>query len=64
MTIRIDATSSRVTGARLMTVSAVLGGALALAGLGAFGNLAGGPADGNAGPGITTVELAQPLAQH
>jgi hypothetical protein len=57
---RIDAAlTRRVTGARLTAASAVLGGALALAGLGAFGDLAGAPAEGNVGPGIATVELSQ-----
>ena len=61
--IRTDAAlTRRVTGARLVTASAVLGGALALAGLGAFGNLAHTPADGNVGPGITTVELSQAVS--
>jgi hypothetical protein len=61
VTIRTDAAFSRcVTGARLVTTLAVLGGTLALAGLGSFGDLTGGPADGNS-PGIVTVELSQPL---
>jgi hypothetical protein len=59
VTIRTDAAlTRRVTGARLVTASAVLGGALALAGLGAFGNVADGPAGGNVGHGIGTVELS------
>ena len=59
MTIRTDAALSRsVTGARLVTTLAVLGGTLALAGLGAFGDLTAGPTDGSA-PGIVTVELSQ-----
>jgi hypothetical protein len=63
MTIRTDAAlDRRITGARLVTASAVLGGALALAGLGAFGNVADTPADGNVGPGIATVELSQPIS--
>ena len=62
MTIRTDAAlSRRVTGARLVTTLAVLGGTLALAGLGSFGDLTPGPADGNS-PSIVTVELSQPLA--
>ena len=62
MTIRTDAAfSRRVTGARLVTTLAVLGGTLALAGLGSFGDLTAGPADGNS-PSIVTVELSQPLA--
>ena len=48
MTIRTDAAfSRRVTGARLVTTLAVLGGTLALAGLGSFGDLTAGPADGS-----------------
>lgn len=59
MTIRTDAAlSSRVTGARLVTTLAVLGGTLALAGLGSFGDLTAGPVDGGV-PGIVTVELSQ-----
>jgi hypothetical protein len=62
VTIRTDAAlTRRVTGARLMTATAVLGGALALAGLGALGGLTATPADGNVGPGITTVELSQEI---
>jgi hypothetical protein len=59
VTIRTDAAlTRRVTGARLVTTLAVLGGTLALAGLGAFGDLAAGPAHGGA-PGLVTVELSQ-----
>jgi Pyruvate/2-oxoacid:ferredoxin oxidoreductase gamma subunit len=62
VTIRTDAAlTRRVTGARLVTASAVLGGALALAGLGAFAQPQP-PAAGNVGPGISTVELAQPIS--
>jgi hypothetical protein len=53
------ALTRRVLGARLTAATAVLGGALALAGLGAFGDLGDAPAAGNVGPGITTVELSQ-----
>ena len=61
VTIRTDAVlNRRVTSARLVTASAVLGGALALAGLGAFAQPQH-PA-GNVGPGISTVELAQPIS--
>ncbi len=57
---RIDAAlTRRVTGARLTAASAVLGGTLALAGLGAFGDVYGAPTMGNVGPGIATVELLQ-----
>jgi hypothetical protein len=60
---RADAALTRsVTRARLAVVASVLGGTLALAGLGAFGDLSGAPADGNVGPGIATVELSQPVA--
>lgn len=52
----------RVLRARLVVASAVLGGTLGLAGLGAFGDLAGAPAQGDAGPGITPVELSLPVA--
>jgi hypothetical protein len=59
VTIRSDAAlTRRVTGARLVTTLAVLGGTLALAGLGTFGDLTAGPADG-AGTGTVTVELSQ-----
>ena len=58
MTIRSDAAlTSRVTGARLVTALAVLGGTLALAGLGTFGDLSAGPA--HTSPGLVTVELSQ-----
>jgi hypothetical protein len=60
--IRTDAAlSRRVTGARLVTTLAVLGGTLALAGLGAFGDLADAPADGGART-LVTVELSQGIA--
>jgi hypothetical protein len=63
VTIRTDAAvTRRVTVARLVTASAVLGGALALAGLGAFGTAAHAPADGDVAPGISTVELSQPIS--
>jgi hypothetical protein len=59
---RTDAAlTRRVLRARLVVASAVLGGTFALAGLGAFGDLAGAPA-GNVGPGIATVELSQPVS--
>ena len=62
MTIRTDAALSRsVTGARLVTTLAVLGGTLALAGLGSFADLTAGPADGNS-PTIVTVELSQAVS--
>ena len=62
MTIRSDAAlTSRVTGARLVTALAVLGGTLALAGLGAVGDLSGAPAH-STGPGLVTVELSQPVS--
>jgi hypothetical protein len=58
---RTDAAlTRRVLRARLAVAAAVLGGTFALAGLGAFGDLAG-PAEGNVGPGITTVELSQAI---
>ncbi|WP_116449466.1 hypothetical protein [Blastococcus litoris] len=60
---RTDAAlTRRVLRARLVVASAVLGGTVALAGLGAFGDLSGAPAQGNVGPGIATVELSQPVA--
>ena len=63
MTIRTDAAMTRrVTAARLVTASAVLGGALAFAGLGAFAQPH--TPSGNVGPGISTVEFAQPIGQH
>ena len=59
MTIRTDAAlTRRVTGARLVTTLAVLGGTLALAGLGAFGNAA--PA--HDAPGLVTVELSHAVS--
>ena len=58
MTNRSDAAlTRRVTGARLVTTLAVLGGTLALAGLGTFGDLIAGPA--HTSPGLVTVELSQ-----
>jgi hypothetical protein len=52
------ALNRRVTGARLVTVLAVLGGTLALGGVGAFGDLDGGaPANG-----IVTVELSEAVS--
>jgi hypothetical protein len=64
VTIRTDAAlTRRVTGARLMAISAVLGGAFALAGLGAFGDLTdGGPQPGQVGGGLVTVELSEAAA--
>jgi hypothetical protein len=63
MTNRTDAAlTRRVTGARLVTALAVLGGTLALAGLGTFGNLSDGPADGGAGNGLVTVELSESVS--
>jgi hypothetical protein len=63
VTNRTDAAlTRRVTAARLVTVSAVLGGTLALAGLGAFGGLVESPAEGDVGPGIVTVELSQAVS--
>ena len=60
---RTDAAlTRRVLRARLTVVAAVLGGTLAFAGLGAFGDLSGAPAGGNVGPGIATVELSQPVS--
>jgi hypothetical protein len=60
VSLRTDAAlTRRVTGARLVVSTAVLGGAFALAGLGAFGDLDdGGIPAGNVGPGIATVELS------
>ncbi len=59
---RTDAAlTRRVHGARPGVVAAVLGGTLALAGLGAFGDLSGAPAEGDVGPGIATVELSRAL---
>jgi hypothetical protein len=60
---RTDAALTRsVIRARLVVAASVLGGALALAGLGAFGDLSGAPADGDVAPGIATVELSQPVS--
>jgi hypothetical protein len=60
---RTDAAlTRRVLRARLTVVAAVLGGTFALAGLGALGDLAGTPAEGNVGPGIATVELSQQVS--
>ena len=61
MTIRTDAAlTRRVISARLVLSTAVLGGAFALAGLGAFGDLSGGgTAPGTVGGGIVTVELSE-----
>lgn len=60
---RIDAAlTRRVTGARLTAAAAVLGGALAFAGLGAFGDLSVPPTDGIGSPGIVTVELSQAVS--
>ena len=57
--IRTDAAlDRRVTGARLVTTLAVLGGTLALAGLGAFGT----PAPAHDAPGLVTVELSQAVS--
>ncbi|MGY1802988.1 hypothetical protein ACI78T_06885 [Blastococcus sp. SYSU D00922] len=61
MTRTDAALTRRVVRARLAVVSAVLGGAFALAGLGAFGDLSGAPAGGDVAPGIATVELSQPV---
>ena len=55
------ALSRRVTSARLVTTLAVLGGTLALAGLGAFGDPTDAPADGGA-RSLVTVELSQGIA--
>jgi len=61
MTIRSDAAlTSRVTGARLVTALAVLGGTLGLAGLGVLGDLSS-PAY-TTSPGLITVELSQAVA--
>lgn len=62
MTRTDAALTRRVVRARVGVATAVLGGTLALAGLGAFGDLAAAPAEGNVGPGIATVELSQPVA--
>jgi len=62
VTIRTDAAlTRRVIGARLVLSTAVLGGALALAGLGAFGDL-DGAGHGNVGTGIATVELSEAVS--
>ena len=62
MTIRSDAAlTGRVTGARLVTTLAVLGGTLGLAGLGVVGNLHAAPADLGS-PTLVTVELSQAAA--
>lgn len=62
MTIRSDAAlNRRVTGARLVTTLAVLGGALGLAGLGVLGDLAPAPAHGGSAA-LVTVELSQAVA--
>jgi hypothetical protein len=62
VTIRSDAAlNRRVTGARLVTTIAVLGGALGLAGLGVLGDLAPAPAHGGS-PALVTVELSQAVA--
>ena len=54
MTIRTDAAlTRRVVSARLVLSTAVLGGAFALAGLGAFGDLSD-TGHGNVGNGIAT----------
>ena len=61
MTIRTDAAlTRRVTGARLGTTLAVLGGTLALAGFGTFGDLTAGPADTTRG--TVTVEHSQAVS--
>jgi hypothetical protein len=61
VTIRTDAAlPRRVISARLVLSTAVLGGAFALAGLGAFGDLSdGGTPPGN---GIMTVELSEAVS--
>jgi hypothetical protein len=64
VTIRTDAAlTRRVISARLVLSTAVLGGAFALAGLGAFGDLnVGGAPAGNVGPGIATVQLSEAVS--
>jgi len=64
VTIRTDAAlTRRVTGARLVLSTAVLGGAFALAGLGAFGDLSGADAPhGDVGNGIATVQLSEAVS--
>jgi hypothetical protein len=62
VTIRTDAAlTRRVIGARLVLSTAVLGGALALAGLGAFGDL-NEAGHGNVGTGIGTVQLSEAVS--
>jgi hypothetical protein len=62
VTIRTDAAlTRRVIGARLVLSTAVLGGAFALAGLGAFGDLTDAP-HGDVGNGIVTVELSEAVS--
>ena len=61
MTIRSDAAlTGRVTGARLVTTLAVLGGTLGLAGLGVFGDLSAAPAHDS--PAFVTVELSRAVS--
>jgi hypothetical protein len=56
------AVTRRVTGARLVTVLAVLGGTLALSGTGVLGDLGDrGPAGH---PVIATVELSEAVSTH
>jgi hypothetical protein len=64
VTIRTDAAlTRRVISARLVLSTAVLGGAFALAGLGAFGDLSdGGTPPGTVGSGIVTVELSEAVS--
>ena len=63
MTIRTDAAlTRRVTGARLVVASAVLGGTFALAGLGAFGDLSDAGSPGQVGGGLVTVELSEAVS--
>jgi hypothetical protein len=60
---RTDAAlTRRVIRARLTVAASVLGGTLAPAGLGVFGDLSGAPADGDVAPGIATVELSRPVS--
>ncbi|MCW2531516.1 MAG: hypothetical protein JWP62_1086 [Blastococcus sp.] len=62
MTIRTDAAlTRRVTGARLVTTLAVLGGTLGLAGLGVFGDLSAAPPS-TTSPHLVTVELSQAVS--
>ena len=56
------AVTRRVIRARLSVAAAVLGGTLALAGLGAFGNLSDAGTPGNVGGGIATVELSEAVS--